>query len=342
MSREWFENYMPQADSAAIVRQADKIIDDYLSQGLTLTLRQLYYQFVALDLFPDDRCWTRIESTGKWVRDPNGTKNAEPNYKWLGDIMSKGRLGGLLDWDAVEDRVRQPVVWAEYDSPKAMLEHALRGYRLPRLEGQETYVELWVEKDALAGVLKPIAAEYHVTLMVNRGYSSSSAMKEAGDRIRDKCAKYGVSDAIVFYLGDHDPSGEDMVRDIRDRLGKFLNDGTLITVDRGKVTFEEDDAREERKPYIDLKVTKLALTMEQIRRYNPPPNPAKLSDSRAKAYIAKYGHHSWEVDALPPTVLRDLITEAIENVFDMDKVEAIKERERDHRATLLAAARKLE
>ncbi len=155
-------------------------------------------------------------------------------------------------------------------------------YRLPRWEGQPAYVELWVEKQALAGVLAPIAREFHATLMVNKGYSSASAMKESADRIKtanmfDKerfdeiieevlevTNEYGdgsdeekekiheIKDeyekvcrkAIVLYLGDHDPSGEDMVRDIKDRLKEF------------------GVAR--------LTVEKIGLTIAQVRQYNRP------------------------------------------------------------------------
>jgi hypothetical protein len=320
MAREFFENYNPSAETRKTILKANSIIESYLAQGLTLTLRQLYYQFVSRDLIP----------------------NTEKSYKRLGSIISSARCGGLVDWDALEDRVRRPVIWAEHASPKAMLESALRSYRLPRLDGQSVYVELWVEKDALAGVLEPIAAEYHVTLMVNRGYSSSSAMKESADRIRRKCKRYGVSEAIVFYLGDHDPSGEDMVRDISERLHQFLNNGLLVDWSGDEVTVETIADSRTRHPKIWLDVRKLALTMEQIEEYSPPPNPAKLSDSRAKAYVDKHGDSSWEVDALDPTTLRDIITEALESVLDMEKIETIKVREEEHKVSLLKAAKTLE
>lgn len=175
---------------------------------------------------------------------------------------------------------------------------ALRSYRLPRWAGQETYAELWVEKQALAGVLSPLAREFHVTLMVNKGYSSSSAMYEAANRFNDKM---DASNRVLFYLGDHDPSGEDMVRDIADRLYLFN---------------------------AEVDVRKLALTMDQIREHNPPPNPAKISDARFATYSAKHGNQSWEVDALDPATLAGLVREAFSGVIDVEKMDAVKTKEK--------------
>ena len=273
-----------RAPALGVIKQANDIIDSYKRLGIVLTLRQLYYQFVAAALIP----------------------NTDRSYKRLGSIVSDARLAGLIDWNAIEDRLREPVVWAEYASAEAMVQDKLPSFRKRRLEGQEVYVELWVEKDALASVLEPIAADYHVTLMVNRGYSSSSAMKASADRIVHKTELYGSSSAHILYLGDLDPSGEDMVRDIRDRLDLF----TCGMATEG-----------------DLVVEKLALTIEQVRKHSPPPNPAKLSDSRAASFIAKYGHQSWEVDALSPPVLRQLICDALEEVIDMTIVADIIEEE---------------
>ncbi len=151
-----------------------------------MTLRQLYYQFV--------------------IR--NDIVDQEKSYNSLGNLISNARLAGLVDWDAIEDRVRVPRLPSEFENIKELVDTALQIYRLPRWQGQEHYIELWVEKDALSGVLAPLASKYHVTLMVNRGYSSQSAMYEAGMRFCQHADKL----CTLFSLGDHDPSGEDMVR----------------------------------------------------------------------------------------------------------------------------------
>lgn len=274
----------------ATIAKANEIIESYQAQGYRLTLRQLYYQFVSRDLIP----------------------NSERSYKNLGSTINEGRLAGLIDWDAIEDRVRVPKRASQWESIESLVESAVYAYRLPRWNGQDNYVELWVEKDALAGVLQPLAEEFHVTLMVNRGYSSQSAMYESAGRFRN--ASHRHDSLHLLYLGDHDPSGEDMVRDIRDRFEMF---GVEVTVE------------------------KLALTMAQVEQYDPPPNPAKMTDSRAKGYVEKHGDSSWEVDALPPEVLSALIRKAIASKLDRAKMDVIIAREQKDKAALVEAAKEI-
>lgn len=275
-------------DRKETIERANTIIADYQQQNLVLTLRQLYYQFV----------------TRNWLA------NTERSYKNLGTCISEGRLAGLIDWRGIEDRVRVPRTQSEWNDIKDLVNSAVSCFRLPRWEGQEYYVELWVEKDALAGVLEPIASEYHITLMVNRGYSSQSAMYESARRFRANAGRKG----ILLYLGDHDPSGEDMVRDISERLTMFL---------------------------AKVEVEKIALTMAQVQEYNPPPNPAKMSDSRAANYVAEHGNESWEVDALPPEVLSRLITERLEELVDHDLMDEIINKEELDKEALRRAANRI-
>jgi hypothetical protein len=254
-----------------------------MGQGLRLTLRQLYYQLVTRNAIP----------------------NVEREYKNLSKLISDARLAGEMDWEAIEDRVRVPRKHPEYHDLGDLVEAALYSYRLPRWKDQDQYAELWVEKDALAGVLEPLSREYHVTLMVNRGYSSQSAMYEASKRFINS-----DKPGILFYLGDHDPSGEDMVRDIQDRLTTFG---------------------------AEVKVVKLALTMPQVEEYDPPPNPAKMSDPRAEGYVARHGDESWEVDALPPNILADIIREAFVEIVDQERMDAILAREKRDKVDLRKA-----
>lgn len=288
MSKICFIEKKFYGDRRGIIANANSIVADYERQGYCLTLRQLYYQFVSRNLI----------------------ENSERSYKNLGATISEARLAGLIDWTAIEDRVRVPRMSPDWDNVADLVESAVESYRLPRWKDQENYCELWVEKDALAGVLWPLAQEHHVTLMVNRGYSSQSAMFEAAMRFRRKEANL-----FLFYLGDHDPSGEDMVRDVRDRLQMFGVE--------------------------NLQVKKLALTMAQVRQYNPPPNPAKLSDSRAAGYVAKHGDYSWEVDALPPEVLSEIINAEISKLIYGPALEQIKRQEEKDKSALRKAAKKM-
>jgi len=260
------------------LRLCNQIIVQYQTQGFRLTLRQLYYQLVSRDLL----------------------SNTERSYKNLGKLLSDGRMAGVVDWDAIEDRLRIPHKISEWQSPADIMDGVMASYRLPRWDNQPHRVELWCEKDALAGVLRPIADQYHVTMMVNRGYSSTSAMKEAADRM--VAAGDNGKNRVILYIGDLDPSGEDMVRDIEDRL--------FLMADM-----------------YGPSVIKLAITEAQVALYNPPPNPAKMSDSRAARFVDKFGQASYEADALPPDVLAQIVRDSLDTYVDQDAWDSVSERE---------------
>ena len=217
----------------------NSIIEEYAKDNYRLTLRQLYYQLVSRDIIP----------------------NEQKEYGKLSSLLVKGRMCGVVDWDAIEDRLRKPKIpyWV-VDIPDA-LEDTIEQYRLDRQMYQHVYIEVWCEKDALSSILYRITSTYHMRLMVNRGYSSCTAMHDAYERL----ARKRYADCYILYLGDHDPSGLDMIRDVRDRLNEF---GVFPSV------------------------IQLALTMEQIEKYNPPPNPARIKDTRAKWYIERYANIS--------------------------------------------------
>lgn len=286
----WFRDRSFRKESENLIDSCNEVVEQYQGQGLKLTLRQLYYQLVTKTIIT----------------------NEERSYKNLSTLVSDARLAGLIDWDAIEDRVRVPDVPGEFKDLNDLVDAALYSYRLPRWDGQKNYVELWVEKDALAGVLRTMAKKYHVTLMVNRGYSSQSAMYEASRRFTDQDAK---KELWLLYVGDFDPSGEDMVRDVADRMGMFGVPG--------------------------LRVVKVALTPDQVKKYKPPPNPAKRKDPRSKEFIKKYGASSWEVDALPPNVLHSLIDKLMKQLLDIPKMNAIMEREKVDKERLKDAAQKI-
>lgn len=286
--KEFFKNTRFTTDSLRLIEECNIIIEDYLASDLTMTVRQLYYQLVSANSVPND----------------------EKSYNKVKGIVSKARLAGLMDWDAIEDRARKPDHASEWDSIKDVVGSALRAYRLPRLQGQEDYVEVWCEKDALAGVIKPITDKFHLVLMINRGYSSQSAMYASANRIRENQEEYGCDYSTVLYIGDLDPSGEDMVRDIDDRLRMFE---------------------------CPCNVEKLAPNFNQVEEYKLPPNPAKLTDTRAAAFIAEYGYSSWEVDAIPPRVLQALITVAVGRFLDLDKMKTITDKEEEDKKNLRAA-----
>ena len=270
MPYEAFTDWKPKSDiNKALLTASVQVINEYAGQGYRLTLRQLYYQLVARDLIPNQQAW----------------------YKRLGDVVSNGRLAGYIDWNSIVDRGRVPIKPPDWSSPAALLKAAASQYRIDRWQGQQHHVEVWCEKDALSSVIEPVCNRYHVRFLANRGYSSSTAMYDAARRFR--ASFENDQEPVVIYLGDHDPSGIDMSRDVRDRL-QLMTFGEGATVDR------------------------LALNMDQVDQYQPPPNPAKLTDSRASNYVRLYGLESWELDALEPQVLDTLISTAIESFLDQD------------------------
>ena len=277
------------APTAHVIEQANEIITAYRAQGFDLTLRQLYYQFVARGLIP----------------------NRDSEYKRLGSIVNDARLAGLIDWDSIQDRTRNLRSLSHWEDPQGIIESAAYSYRRDLWDGQEYRPEVWIEKDALVGVIQPVCEELDVPYFSCRGYTSQSEMWAAAQRLE----RYVGDDQIptIFHFGDHDPSGIDMTRDIGDRLELFMGG---VMIDR------------------------LALNMDQVRQYAPPPNPAKMTDSRFARYIRVHGNESWELDALEPQVLADLIRTAVEAIRDDTLWQADSERIEAERTVLKAAAQR--
>lgn len=281
--KEKFRNTKLSNQSLSQLDLINDIVNDYAEQGYRLTLRQLYYQLVGQDLIPND----------------------QKEYKKLGRLLKEGRMAGIVDWEAIEDRLRKLRALSTWESPRDILLSAHNSFRLDCLQEQPHYIEVWVEKDALSQVVQLAAQEYRVSVLVNRGYGSVTAIYDTYQRLDWRLSHGFAEQATILYVGDHDPSGLDMVRDIEDRVCEMLK-----KEHRGK-----------------FKVEHIALTMDQINTYSPPPNPAKITDTRAKNYIKKYGQVSWEVDALPPEVLNKIIIHHIETRLDLAKFQTWKLKE---------------
>jgi hypothetical protein len=355
--------------SAQLIATAIKICDDYRRQGYTLTLRQLYYQLVSKNIVP----------------------NTEQSYDRVGSLINDARLAGLVDWSMIEDRGRDTSFNNHWQNPAQFMDSVAPQYAIDTWRGQQNYVEIMVEKQALEGVLEPVCRRLDIGFSANKGYSSSSTMYETGKRLRriflgqGDYKDYKLYDAFnysalgygtggnhelfdyenteieyeetekaeelysksqdsdkyedmmaydkfccdaaiklmkphpnggrnvhIIYFGDHDPSGIDMTRDVDDRLRLFSG--------------------------CNINVIRLALNMDQVRQYNPPTNPAKLTDGRAKGYIAKYGPSSWELDALTPEVLDNLVTRQVESLIDYEQMDKVKAEMAEGRRDLMQVA----
>jgi len=266
-----------------IIQVANEILEEYIEQGFDLTLRQLYYQFVARDILP----------------------NTEQSYNNLGNIINNSRLAGLTDWEYIVDRTRNIRKNPHWDSPAEIVKGCSEQFMIDKWINQENRIEVWIEKDALVGVISGICHQLDIPYFSCRGYTSQSEMWSASQRLI-KWEKEGYN-TYILHLGDHDPSGIDMTRDIEDRLHLF----------RSRV-----------------EIKRIALNMDQIERYSPPPNPAKVTDSRAPDYVSKYGIFSWELDALEPRDIVDLIRNNVSPLCDQNLWDEKKAIEDEGRALL--------
>jgi hypothetical protein len=222
------------------------------------------------------------------ARGLTGGENSKRMYERIGSALNVGRMQGLVSWTAMEDRDRSLRGLRTYRSPGEALREAAQGYRRDLWAGQPWRPEVWIEKVALIDVVAQICNNLRVDFFACKGYNSQSAQWRAGRRFQRYIGK--GQRPIIFHLGDHDPSGIDMTRDNRDRLALFA--GTPIIVQR------------------------LALNMDQIERFNPPPNFAKETDSRTSDYVRQYGEQCWELDALDPRYIHALIKDAVDQVRD--------------------------
>ena len=287
-----------------VIEAANQIMREYDAEGYILTVRQIYYQFVRRGWFPEERRWRRVG--GKWHRWHEGSKNAEPNYKWLQGILTDARMAGLVDWDLIEDRTRNLHYLSTWETPQAMMQSTVDWYLVPKWEDQAYRVEVWIEKEALSGVFQRICDELEVPLFACRGHPSVSSLWRAVEHRFITYENEG-QEVVVLHFGDHDPSGIDMTRDLQEKCDTF---GSTAIIKR------------------------VALNMDQIHEWNPPPDPAKKTDSRYKKYRRKYGESCWELDALEPAVLAGLVETHVAELRDDDLWAPHVEEERHNRAVL--------
>lgn len=292
-----------------ILSHAKTIAEQYSAQGLSLTVRQLYYQFVARGLLP----------------------SGQNEYKKIVDTLSKARYAGKFDNDLIEDRTRT-VYEGDFTRNDVSVGSALKdaaGWlrQMPewalarsRWYGQNKHVSVWVEKEALAGIFEPVCRSLGVSWLACKGCPSVSALWDwvKHSRAHRKQVDYDEPhSSIILYFGDHDPTGFMIPRAAQDGIEK------LQRSDQGLKHMNEDERKNfeytfhDSNEYLDVHVERVALNMDQIRQYNPPPFWAKTSDTRYKGYVREHGTtDAWELDALDPTLLRSLIQQEVDKHFD--------------------------
>jgi hypothetical protein len=271
--------------SVETIAQANKIVEEYQRQGLKLTLRQLYYQFVARNLFP----------------------NTKDNYSYLSRTMVYARDSGRVYWDAMEDRTRELLTTPAWSSPQDFLTSAVPQYAEDPWAGQSHRPEVFVEKDAQIGIVAAACEARRVPCMSMRGNCGQLPMRDAGLRFAERLRLGQVP--VVFYLGDHDPSGIGMTGDVENRLELYAGQ--------------------------PIQVKRIALTIAQVRRYRLPPNVAKELDPSRSKYVEEFGTDKcWELDALAPNVVTNLIHTEVDRLIDPKKWAAAERKERKSRRLL--------
>jgi hypothetical protein len=247
-----------------------------------MTVRQVYYQLVSRQVI----------------------ENSRSSYQAVSKALVAARREGAIPWHHIEDRLRQPRGAPMWSGLPDFATAAAGWYRRDVWETQSIRVEAWLEKDALSGIFEDVLDQYGVTLNVGRGFDGWDSIHNAAERISDE--------DVILYFGDFDPSGEDMVRSLRERLA-----------DQGSCP----------------EIKKCALVYEDIERYQLPPDFTKASDTRSTAFVAKWGDVSVELDALPMDVLRERIVTEIEGRLDLEALRAVREREESERARFVRALR---
>jgi hypothetical protein len=265
-------------------------IKDILEADHPMSVRQVFYQLVVRNV---------IEKT-----------EAEYHQTVI-RLMTEMRLDGDLPFDWVVDESRSVRVTETYNSIEHALEQTAKFYRRSALEQSDDYVEIWIEKDALAGVMWDVTSDYDVPLMVSRGMPSLTFQHGSALAIR-RAAKRG-KDTYIYQFGDHDPSGVLIPQTIERRLSEMCE-------------------RLHCPPPI---VERVALTKQHIAEYSLPTRPTKRDGNR---HAHKFEGDSVELDALPPRVLRGMVREVIERHISARELEILRATQDSERELLKAWA----
>lgn len=274
MAKEKFTEENWNAEGEDIICRMESIVSDYMKRGYSLTLRQMYYQCVAKNWFA----------------------NKQSNYNKLGDLLTKARLAGRIDWHAIVDRNRTTNDHRYFASDLECIEDASKWFRLNKWLTQPTHCEVVIEKAALEGVIARPCERLEVPYTASRGYASSTLLYDMAHRMRER-SMVGGKQCHIFILSDLDPSGVDLARDIADRVRIMAG--------------------------VPVYCHRIALTPDQVEEYGCPPNPAKKTDGRYEKFRGVYGEESYELDALTPETIENLIESSV--LMMRDETEWVKQ-----------------
>jgi len=255
-----------------------------------MTVRQVFYRLAVSGVVP---------------------KQENRGYRTVQRLLVEMRRAGRVPYSWIVDSSRTVRRPQTFDSAEDALRTTLRTYRRDLWADAGTYIQVWLEKEALAGVLWDVTEEWQVSLWVNRGYSSVSYLRQGAESI-NKALRAG-REVYVYNFGDHDPSGVNAWEKAEEDLREWIDAPERVRFER------------------------VAVTPEQIRDWDLPTRPTKTSDSRAEGFEGA----SVELDAIPPARLKELTRECIERHINPRALEQTKKTERLERETLRDFAKEL-
>lgn len=282
-----------------------KELYDILLEGRPMTVRQVFYAATTRGVVAK----TEAEYKGTVVR-----------------LLGEMRRDGTIPYQWLADATRWMRKPQTYSSAEAALKRTAETYRRALWDNAPDVVEVWLEKEALAGVLVDVTDEWDVPLMVCRGYPSMSFLYSAAETILSRHRQERSQQAVIYYFGDRDPSGVDIDRAVRHGIGEAI--WSMLTPANREPTPEDEFAY-----WADFE--RVAVTEEQITEWDLPTRPTKASDSRAKRFD---GDASVELDAIPAKTLRDLARDCIERHIDHAQLDTLRVAEEEERRVLTQIA----
>ncbi len=329
-------------DWSRILPRVKELKREYKRMGIKPSLRAVFYRLVSERLLPNlHKCYHRLATKLKEER--------EIGLEWVSLKGEEEEVRYGIDPDAFEDPSRRVIGGdigfssiEEYFNE--FLDYMERSYIRRRWENQPKQVIMWLEKEALAGVLENVAKKYRVKLIPAKGYASFTCV------FKHLVKEIDLNKPLVILLfTDFDPSGQDMVKDLRKRVSKYIfkyyamdeeDYDTVIKVHEDYV-WHDDYSFE--KIYVSegIEVKKVALTRDQVIKYNLPPIMAKESDPRFHWFKRTYGDKATELDALPPAILKALAERAILENIDVEKWRKTERIEREERRKIKEIVQKL-
>jgi hypothetical protein len=264
-----------RATKAEVEERREKLLD--IVQAMKpMTVRQVFYQATVNGII----------------------EKSEAGYTKVQTDLVQMRRSGVLPYGWLADNTRWQRKPRTFDSVEQALRDTAKFYRKDLWADADAYVEVWLEKDALSGVIYPITSMYDVPLMVARGYASLSFLHGAAEHINDLTVP-----TYIYHLGDFDPSGVNAAEKIEETLREMARDA--------EIHFE-----------------RLAVTPEQIVAWSLPSRPTKKTDTRARNFDSEF---SVELDAIEPDRLRALVRDAIEEHLPPEQFEILKVAEASER-----------